>query len=282
MIRLCAFADESSSDLYGQIDALNRNGISLIELRSIAGQNVADFSLEKAREYQLEFEKNKISVWSIGSPLGKVDINVDFNEYEKKVVHVLELAKVFKCKRIRMFSFFNAYDKKGQVFRYLNRMVELAKDYGIILCHENEKEIFGDTADNILSIMENVEGLRYIYDPANFLQCGEDPERTLSLFHAKSEYYHIKDVIKETDELVPAGHGDGNILKLIKMIEKDAVLTLEPHLAVFDSFKDIDNTEMKHKFKFENPEQAFDFAVEELKKLLVLAGYRFENGEYIK
>ena len=39
---------------------------------------------------------------------------------------------------------------------------------------------------------------------------------------------------------------------------------------------------MKHKFKFENPEQAFDFAVEELKKLLVLAGYRFENGEYIK
>lgn len=282
MIRLCAFADESSNELYGQIDALKRNGISLIELRNINGQNVADFSIEQAKQYKEEFDKNGIFVWSIGSPIGKVDIDVDFDEYLNKCKHVLDLAKVFNAKHIRMFSFFNSYEKKEKVFSYLQKMVDLAKPYGISLCHENEKEIFGDTAERVLEIMENVDGLKYIYDPANFIQCGEASDKTLNLFHSKSEYFHIKDVIAKTDELVPAGHGDGDILRLINMIDKDAVLTLEPHLAVFDAYKDIDNTEMKHKFKFDSPEQAFDFAVAELKKLLNTAGYINKEGVFTK
>ena len=32
-MRLCAFADEASVDLNGQIDALKRNNISLLEIR---------------------------------------------------------------------------------------------------------------------------------------------------------------------------------------------------------------------------------------------------------
>ena len=50
MIKLCAFADEAESSLAGQIAALKRNDISYLELRSIAGKNVKDFSLEEAKE----------------------------------------------------------------------------------------------------------------------------------------------------------------------------------------------------------------------------------------
>ena len=216
MIRLCAFSDEAGSSLNEQILALKRNNISLMELRSIDKKNVADFTIEEAMSYQKVLEENNISVWSIGSPIGKVNINIDFNEYLKKVEHVCKIAKVFKTDKIRMFSFFHAYEQEEKVYEYLRKMVEVAGKYGILLFHENEKDIFGDTAQRVQKIMDNVYGLKYIYDPANYLQCDQKAEDTLSLFHDKTNYFHIKDVISKTGQLVPAGHGDGMILELVK------------------------------------------------------------------
>lgn len=281
MIRLCAFSDEAGSSLEEQILALKRNNISLMELRSIDKKNVADFTIEEAMAYQKKLEENNISVWSIGSPIGKVNINVDFEEYLKKVAHVCELAKVFKTDKIRMFSFFHAYEDEEKVYEYLRKMVEVATSYGVNLYHENEKDIFGDTAERVQKIMNNVNGLKYIYDPANYLQCDQQAEHTLDLFHSKTDYFHIKDVISSTGQLVPAGFGDGMILDLVKMIKDDKTLTLEPHLTVFDAYKAIDNTEMKHKFTYTSANEAFDAAVSALKALLIQAGYREENGVFI-
>ena len=282
MIRLCAFSDEAGSSLSEQIAALKRNNISLMELRSIDKKNVADFTIDEALNYQQIMEDNNISVWSIGSPIGKVNINVDFDEYMKKVEHVCKLAQIFKTNKIRMFSFFHTYDEEDKVFKYLRRMVEVSKKYNVYLYHENEKDIFGDTAERVQKIMENVDGLKYIYDPANYLQCNQAADLTLSLFHNVTDYFHIKDVISETGQLVPAGYGDGKILDLIKMIDDDKTLTLEPHLTVFDAYKNIDNTEMKHKFTYSSANEAFDAAVKSLKDLLIKAGYRETNGVFVK
>ena len=282
MIRLSAFSDEAGSSIEEQITAMKRNGISLTELRSIDGKNVSAFSLEEAKEYQKIFEANGISVWSIGSPLGKADIEIDFAEYEKKVRHVCELAKIFKTDKIRMFSFWHANEKEEKVYGYLRKMVEIGKEYGVYMCHENEKDIFGDIAERVQKIMKNVDGLKYIYDPANYLQCDEPAEKTLELFHNTTEYFHIKDVIVETGALVPAGYGDGKIKELLERITDDKVLTLEPHLAVFDAYKSIDNTEMKHKFTYASGNEAFDAAVAALKNLLNEVGYKEENGAFVK
>ena len=100
MIKLCAFSDEAGSSIQEQITALKRNGISYTELRSINGKNVADFSVDEAKEYQNIFKQNGIAVWSIGSPIGKVDINVDFEQYLNKVKHVCSLAKIFETNKI--------------------------------------------------------------------------------------------------------------------------------------------------------------------------------------
>ena len=282
MIKLSAFSDEAGNSIKEQISALKRNGIFLMELRSIDGKNVAEFTEEDAKSYQKELEENGISVWSIGSPLGKVDIDVDFNEYCKKVRHVCKLANIFKTKKIRMFSFFKAYNEEEKVFAYLRKMVKIGKEYGVDMCHENEKDVFGDTAERVLKIMQNVEGLKYIYDPANYLQCGQSADETLSAFHATTEYFHIKDVIGETGELVPAGYGDTKIKELIAKIDSEKVLTLEPHLMEFDAYKSIDNTEMKHKFTFANGQEAFDAAVTALKNILEELNYKEEKGEFVK
>lgn len=282
MIRLSAFSDEAGSSIEEQIAAMKENGISLTELRSIDGKNVSVFTEEEAKAYQKTFEENGISVWSIGSPLGKTDIDTDFAEYSELVRHVCKLAKIFKTDKIRMFSFFNAKGKEEKVFARLREMVAIGREYGVQMYHENEKDIFGDTADGVSKIMQNVDGLKYIYDPANYLQCGEKAERTLALFHATTDYFHIKDVQTATGALVPAGYGDGEIKTLLEKIKDDKVLTLEPHLALFDAFKQIDNTEMKHEHTYGSAREAFDAAVNALKKLLNEVGYKEVNGAFVK
>ena len=282
MIRLSAFSDEAGKGLDAQIAALLRNGITLTELRSVGKKNVKDLTLDEAREIAARLKENGIALSALGSPMGKVDITVDFDEYEKSVRHMCELARVLGTDRIRMFSFRDSYDARETVIEYLRRMVAIAKEYGVMLCHENEKRIYGDTVERILDIKENVEGLLFVYDPANFLQCDELPEKTLPALHGISTYFHIKDVVYETGELVPAGYGDGQIGRLIEMIEGDTILTLEPHLMLFGSYKDIDGEEMKHRFRFDTNDEAFDAAVNALKKLLLEKGYREENGGFVK
>ena len=284
MIRLCAFSDEAAKPLEGQIAAMKRNNIHLTELRSVNGMNVKKITLEEAKEYQKALRSNDISVWAIGSPLGKVDVNTDMSEYLETVKHICNLANIFETDKIRMFSFFNAYNEREKVIENLNLMVECARSFGVEMYHENEKDIYGDTAIRVLDILDNVPGLKCVYDPANFLQCGEDASMTLDNIHGRADYFHIKDVIAETGELVPAGYGSGKIDELISRIMGDKVLTLEPHLKIFSGFGDIDSSEMKNKFCFESNDLAFDAAVNAIKKLLNEAGYRenTESGEFTR
>lgn len=282
VIRLCAFADEADESLDGQIAALKRNGIEYLELRSVGGVNVKDITIAQAKVYQDALKANGIKVWSIGSPIGKVDLDCDFHEYEKTVRHIFSLANIFQTKRVRVFSFFNAYDNGEKVYSYLNRLTEIADEYGLMLCHENEKEVYGDTLQRVLELKNRLPKMAFVYDPANYLQVGEKAENCLQTAHAFSEYYHIKDVAVATDELVPAGEGDGRIDELIAKIDGEKVLSLEPHLKVFAGYAAIDNTQMKNRYSFESGNDAFDTAVSALKRLLKKAGYKEIKGEFIK
>lgn len=151
-IKLCAFSDEAASDILGQINALKQNGIFLTELRSAFGKNVSEFTKAESKEYYKMFRDNGIGVYSIGSPLGKVDIDTK----------------------------------------------------------------------------------------------------------------------------------DGDINSLVNRIKTDKVLTLEPHLAIFEAYANIDNTEMKHKFHFENNLLAFTAAADALKAILLNNGFVLKANKYVK
>ncbi len=284
MIRLSAFSDEAGASLQEQIDALHRNNIRLMEIRTVDGENIAKISEEKAREIATTLKENNIHVWSIGSPLGKVhlDDSFDLSATLAMTEHLCRLANIFETDKIRMFSFYSAYDKKEQVFEYLRRMQKIAAGHGVQLCHENEKDIYGDVVSRVQELMEHVPGLKFVYDPANYLQCGEKSADSLPALHSTTEYFHIKDVISETQELVPAGYGDGNIAGIIEMIQGDTVMTLEPHLKVFDGYASFDSETMKNKFHFSSNAEAFDAAVKALKELLVKQGYTEKDGGFVK
>ncbi len=282
MIRLSAFSDEAGKSLSDQIAALTRNNISLTELRSVDDKNVSQLTEAEARDIAARLRDSGIGLSALGSPMGKVDISVDFDEYMDSVKHMCELACILGTHRIRMFSFFGAYEQRSRVIEYLCRMVETAGSYGIRLCHENEKKIYGDVTERVLDLADNVEGLGLVYDPANFLQVGERPDRTLEALHARCDYFHIKDVVFDTGELVPAGEGDGDIDRLVRLIDRDTVLTLEPHLKIFGGYDKIDGEKMLHRHNFATNDEAFDAAAEALGNILLNNGYKYKDGGYVK
>ena len=128
--------------------------------------------------------------------------------------------------------------------------------------------------ERVLELRRRVAGLCFVYDPANYIQCGVSPDESIPALAASSGYFHIKDVIAETGELVPAGDGDGDISRILDGIDGDVTLTVEPHLSVFAGYSDIDRHEMKNKYTFKSQDEAFDTAVGALKRLLYKCGYR--------
>lgn len=280
--RLCAFSDEAGSSLAEQIAALKRNGIGLTEIRNVDGVNVSDFTLEKAREYADRLKENGIEVWSVGSPIGKIEITDDFGRHLEVLEHIIELAKIFGTDRVRVFSFFLSDHGKcrDEVLRRMKEMVKLASSRGISLCHENERGIYGDTAGHVADILDNVPGLKCVFDPANFVLCDQDMDEAMDLLLSRTEYFHIKDALY-SGEIVPAGHGDGRIEELLsKTCGK--VLTLEPHLKAFSGYSAIDAHELKNRYTYESNAQAFDAAADALKAVLKKLGYVDKGKEWIK
>ena len=282
MIKLSAFSDEAGASLCEQIDALHRNGIAMTEPRSIDGKNVSDLTQMEAKEISATLKHEGISLSALGSPMGKVPVSIDFEKYLDSVRHMCEIAAILGTDKIRMFSFYDAHNERTRVIEYLSRMVEVAASYGIALCHENEKGIYGDTVSRILDLHESVKGLRLVYDPANFLQVGELPSVTVPALLGKVEYLHIKDFIMAAGEHVPAGKGDGEITRLIDLLDRDTVLTLEPHLMLFAGYAAIDSEPMRHRFLFENSACAFDAAAAALKSILISCGYTEIAEGYVK
>ena len=73
-IKIYAFADEASAMIDGQILAMKRNGLNGLEMRGVDGTNVSDITPEKAKEVRKKLDDAGLITWSIGSPIGKINI----------------------------------------------------------------------------------------------------------------------------------------------------------------------------------------------------------------
>ena len=91
--------------------------------------------------------------------------------------------------------------------------IDYAKQENVILLHENEKDIYGDTIERTLDLMKELysENFKAVFDPANFVQCGEDTKIAIKELLPYVAYMHIKDSMMDTKKIVPAGQGDGKI-----------------------------------------------------------------------
>ena len=250
MIRLSAFADEISPDLDEQIAVLFREHIHFLDLRGVWNTNVLDLTDQQVARIKETLDAHSIGIAAIGSPIGKVPIDSSFDEHLHRFERAIAVAQALQTPYIRIFSFYppaiagerddngaaGPAEYRDEVLRRLREMTARARAAGVILLHENEKDIYGDTIARCVDLLQscNDTRLRAVFDPANFIQCGQTPyPDAYEALRPWLGYVHVKDAISD-GSVVPAGEGVAHWPELLQRLRADGYdgfLSLEPHLA---------------------------------------------------
>jgi 3-dehydroshikimate dehydratase len=259
MIRLSAFADEISPDLDEQVAVLHSESIHYVELRSVWGINVLDLSDEQVTRVKHTLYEHGIGVSAIGSPIGKVPISSSFAEHLQRFERAMMLAHIFQTPYIRLFSFYpptatpneanNPAAWRDEVLNRLQAMAKRADNEKIVLLHENEKDIYGDTIARCVDLLQNIDNAHFlaILDPANFIQCQQTPYPTAyNALRPWLRYVHVKDALTD-GTVVAAGEGATDWPTLLQRLHDDGYdgfFSLEPHLAAAGQFSGFSGQEL--------------------------------------
>ncbi len=272
---LSAFADEYSDSFEEQLTALKDFGIDYIELRFVDGINVANLSDEQVNRVKTLLLQYGIKVSAIGSPLGKTPLDEPFGLTLKRAERIFSIASALGTPRVRFFSFYPAKDNpfdEDEVIRRIAALADLAREKGIILCHENEAAIFGESPAACAKMLSRLGGrVKAVFDMGNFTVEGYDPLASFNLLSEHIEYFHIKDALS-AGAIVPPGKGEAKIAEILKAYKKkmktDTFITVEPHLQTFSGLNALVGRAFDNPYKFPDQRVAFTAAVEGLREIL--------------
>lgn len=277
--KISGFSDEISRDVCKQFAGLNKLNISYFEPRGIGAKNIADLNDDEVAELKAAMEKYGIKVSSIGSPIGKIKLTDSFEEHFETFKRVVKTAKELDTRYIRMFSFYHeggssvwTDEERAEVLLRLKKMIAYAKEQDVVLLHENEKDIYGDTAARCEDLMKELycDYFKAVFDPANFVQVGENTINALEKLQSYVEYVHIKDAYADDGKVVPVGYGDGNVEYLLRKLFEggyDGFLSIEPHLRKVETVSELDLGDMRSRLP-EGDEACFTLAYWALLDLL--------------
>jgi sugar phosphate isomerase/epimerase len=244
---LSGFADEISPDPAQQLATLAAESITHLELRSAWSVNVADFDDDQVARLRAAFAAAGVRVSAIGSPIGKIGIAEPAGPELERLRRVAGVATALGTPLVRVFSFFLPAGEppgrhRDEVIDRMGALAAVAAQHGVVLAHENEKNIFGDIPQRCADIIETVASpaLRATFDAANFVQCGVAPHtEAYPLLRPHLVYLQVKDAIAATGEVVPAGQGDGQVADTLAALHASGFsgfASLEPHLAAAGPF----------------------------------------------
>lgn len=240
MFVLSAFADEISPDPLVQLDVLEACGIKHVELRSVHSTNVLALTDTQVAEFKALLDARGFGLSAVGSPVGKSLVGEPFGPVLQKFERAIHLCGVFGTPNVRVFSFYkpvgDEWEKwRGEVLTRLQALADRAADAGVRLLHENEHNIYGDSPDRVVDLLENVKGPAFhaVYDPANYVFCGYDPWEGWQRTKGHTTHFHIKDWTAGDPHARLAGEGQGRIPEVLKEATAEGYegyATLEPHL----------------------------------------------------
>lgn len=239
---LSGFGDEIDPDPTVQVAVLQALGARHIEVRSAWTTNVVDLDDDQLDRLRGILTGQGMSASAIASPIGKVDVLLDAELEVDRLRRVIRVAHALQTPNIRVFSFFRAEgvsveSTRDAVMTRMRLLADEAEKAGVVLLHENEKGIYGDTPERVLDLVESVgsPALRLAWDNANFVQVGVRPFTDgYAMLRPYLDYLQVKDAVAATGEVVPAGQGDGELRETLTALRDDGYsgfASLEPHLA---------------------------------------------------
>ena len=278
---LSAFSDEAGSSADEQINALLRAGLRFIDIRSIDGHGITSLPIEQAKIVKAKLDDHGIVTQMFGSPIGKIEVDDELLLDIDKLNHLGEMAPIFGCSAVRMFSYYNKNahahgDWQKLVLERLETLRDRAEKMGLVLYHENERHIFGDLVADVetLADLRNAN-FKLIFDFDNYQQSGEDVWNGWERLRDRTDAIHLKDSTSDNRH-VPVGQGNGQVEKILA----DAVeigwsgpLTLEPHLTHSNAVVSTGPSGQQNQaYAAMEPAESFEIAAQAAKDLLAKVG----------
>ena len=240
---LTGFADEIALDFDSQLESFRSLGLNFMEIRMVDGKNIIEYTLDEVRVLKRKLNSANIGISAVGSPMGKTSIHEPFDRCFARFLHTLDIADMLDTRYIRLFSFYlpegeDPDDYREEVILRLTSFVQEAERRNIIVLHENEAGIYGETAERCARLYEAIPSAHFkaVFDPANFVIAGEEVyPAAYERLKEHIRYVHVKDaVVKDGGyELLPAGEGSSRFPELLRAFSEDGFtgfLSIEPHL----------------------------------------------------
>ena len=253
---LTGFADEAAKDLVTQIKATKEVGWTQISARGVNGANIHELPQEEFEKVADQLDEAGITIPEFGSLIGnwgkKIDSDFDVTlaEVDRAIPRMLRLG----TRLIRVMSYaqepWGNDQNENERFRRLREIYSRFADAGLQAIHENCKNWGGFSPDHTLRLVEEVPGLKLVFDTANPIfqkdRSKEEPfpwQDPLEFYEKVKEHVvhvHIKDCINPPEgETEPAkytlpGEGQAKVREILTALKNDDYnggLAIEPHVA---------------------------------------------------
>src|SRR5204863_394317 len=190
-----------------QVGVLQALGAHHIEVRGAWDTNIVELPEDQLDRLAKLLRDRGMGVSAIASPVGKVDVFGDPDAELARLRRAIAAAHRLGARYVRMFSFYRpegvpVEQTRDTVLTRLRGFADLAEREGVVLVHENEKDIYGDVPQRVLDLVESVgsPALRLAWDSANFVQVGVRPFTDgYAMLRPHLEYLQVKDAVAAPD-----------------------------------------------------------------------------------
>lgn len=172
-MKLTGFADEAAPDLATQIKATQELGWQYISARGIDGKNIHDLSDSEFDTARGQLEDAGIRIAEFGSLIGSwaKNIDSDFEVTLGEVERCIPRMQRLGTQIVRIMSYaqepWGEDQHEQERFRRLREITTRFTDAGLITAHENCMNWGGFSSAYTLRLIEEVPGLKLIFDTGN-------------------------------------------------------------------------------------------------------------------
>lgn len=251
MFRLAAFTDEISQDLAHACEVCAEFGAVGVEIRSVNGKGVQEFTSRDVRDVKRIVESHGLIVCSIASPFGKCELD-DRREVAQHMDYLRrcgDIARELDSRLVRGFAFWGhgQRDKPwDEMLRAYEAVPPILEDLDIVLGIENEYTCHVGTAQDTFRFLNRLgcDSVRAVWDPANHIQdVNNDDVPTFPdgyrLIRDRIVHVHVKDakVAEDARPTVYLGQGQVNWAEQFQALKDDGYdgfVSLETHVGEED------------------------------------------------
>jgi sugar phosphate isomerase/epimerase len=255
-MQLSGFTDEAGQDLETQIRATQALGWQHLSARSIDGQNIHDLSEADFNKAADRLDEVGIKVIEFGSLIGSwsKQIDSDFDITRAEIERAIPRMQRLGTKIVRIMSYaqnpWGSDQHEAERFSRLREIVAQFSDAGLQALHENCMNWGGFSAQHSLRLVEEVPGLKLVFDTGNPVFQRDRSKSALYPWQDALEFYqavkahvvhvHIKDCLNppegsdEPERYTLPSEGQCRLPEILAALQADGyagAYAIEPHVA---------------------------------------------------